>query len=104
MSNAPAPHSPTAAWRGSKNAAGQLVSIEKVFRFADFDAALVFANGVGSIARQQNHHPSILLQWGSCVVRWSTHDAGNTVTERDVACADLCDAFYLSLPTGSTLA
>jgi pterin-4a-carbinolamine dehydratase len=35
-----------------------------------------------------------LLQWGSCVVRWSTHDAGHTVTERDIACADLCDKLY----------
>ncbi len=81
-------------WRGNKNAAGQLASIERVFAFADFDSALAFVNGVATIAQQQNHHPSILLQWGSCVLRWSTHDAGNTVTERDLVCADLCDALY----------
>lgn len=81
-------------WHGNKNAAGQLASIEKVFTFADFDTALAFANGVALIAQQRNHHPSILLQWGSCVVRWSTHDAGHTVTERDIACAQLCDTLY----------
>ena len=52
-------------WHGSKNAAGQLASIEKVFAFADFDTALAFANGVALIAQQHNHHPSILLQWGA---------------------------------------
>ncbi len=86
--------SPLSTWRGSKNAAGQLASIEKVFAFADFDSAMAFANGVAAIAAAANHHPSLLLQWGSCVVRWSTHDAGNTVTERDIACAEQCQALY----------
>ena len=82
----------------TENAAGQLASIEKVFAFADFDTALAFANGVALIAQQHNHHPSILLQWGLCVVRWSTHDAGHIVTERDVACAECCDALYQHRP------
>ncbi|MFI0545502.1 MAG: 4a-hydroxytetrahydrobiopterin dehydratase [Brachymonas sp.] len=81
-------------WHGSKNAAGQLASIEKAFAFADFDSALAFANRVADIARAENHHPSLLVQWGSCVVRWSTHDAGHTVTERDVRGAELTDAAY----------
>ena len=81
-------------WHGRKNSAGQLASIEKHFVFTDFDTALAFANRVAAIAAQENHHPSLLLQWGSCVVRWSTHDAGNTVTERDIACAEQCQALY----------
>ena len=81
-------------WHGSKNAAGQLASIEKVFAFADFDTALAFANGVALIAQQHKRRPSIVLQGGLCVVRWSTHDAGHIVTERDVACAECCDALY----------
>jgi len=81
-------------WRGSKNAAGQLASIEKVFAFANFDLAMAFANSVAAIASAQDHHPVLLIQWGSCVVRWSTHDAGNTVTPRDVTCAELCDQAY----------
>ncbi len=81
-------------WHGRKNSAGQLASIEKHFVFADFDTALAFANRVAAIAAQENHHPTLLLQWGSCVVRWSTHDAGNLVTPRDVRCAELTDAAY----------
>lgn len=82
-------------WRGSKNASGQLASIEKVFSFDDFVACMAFANRVAALAEQQNHHPTLLIQYSTCVVRWSTHDAGNTVTARDVECAALTDGAYL---------
>ncbi len=81
-------------WHGSKNSAGQLASIEKRFAFADFDAAMAFAQRIAAIAAQENHHPTLLIQWGCVVLRWSTHDAGNTVTAQDVRCAELSDAAY----------
>ncbi|MEP6485347.1 MAG: 4a-hydroxytetrahydrobiopterin dehydratase [Rudaea sp.] len=50
--------------------------IGKAFKFADFLNALAFVNAVGWIAEQQNHHPDIELGWGTCTVRFSTHDVG----------------------------
>ena len=79
-------------WRANRTAAGVIVSIEKAFRFADFALSMAFANQVAELAEQKNHHPVLLVQWGVCVVRWSTHDAGNTVTPLDVECAALTDA------------
>lgn len=81
-------------WHGSKNAQGQLAFIERVFTFAHFSHCMAFANRVADIARQENHHPTLLIQAQTCVVRWSTHDAGNTVTARDVRCAEFTDAAY----------
>jgi len=79
-------------WRANRTAAGVIVSIEKAFRFADFALSMAFANQVAELAEQKNHHPVLLVQWCVCVVRWSTHDAGNTVTPLDVECAALTDA------------
>jgi len=50
--------------------------IGKQFKFADFAHALAFANAIGWIAEQENHHPDIELGWGKCTVRFSTHDVG----------------------------
>ena len=79
-------------WRATRTAAGAIASIEKAFRFSDFAKSMAFANKVAELAEQKNHHPVLLVQWGVCVVRWSTHDAGNTVTPLDVECAALTDA------------
>ena len=79
-------------WRATRTAAGVIASIEKAFRFSDFAKSMAFANKVAELAEQKNHHPVLLVQWGVCVVRWSTHDAGNTVTPLDVECAALTDA------------
>ncbi len=45
----------------------------KVFEFENFVGALDFANKVGALAEQQNHHPAILVEWGKVTVRWWTH-------------------------------
>ena len=43
------------------------------FKFKDFIQALAFTNRVGDIANQENHHPSILTEWGMVTVTWWTH-------------------------------
>jgi len=58
--------------------------LEKLFTFSDFREALNFVNKVGNIAEEHNHHPNITLQnYKEVLVRTTTHDAGNTVTEKD---------------------
>lgn len=47
--------------------------IEKVFKFADFASALAFADQVGELAEQENHHPALLTEWGKVTVSWWTH-------------------------------
>jgi len=47
--------------------------LEKIFRFKDFNEALIFTNRVGQIAEAENHHPAVLTEWGKVTVSWWTH-------------------------------
>ncbi|MFP4509678.1 MAG: 4a-hydroxytetrahydrobiopterin dehydratase [Spirochaetaceae bacterium] len=47
--------------------------LRRTFRVADFAAALDFANRIGAIAEEADHHPRITLEWGSVTVSWWTH-------------------------------
>jgi 4a-hydroxytetrahydrobiopterin dehydratase len=70
---------------------GADVAIEKTFAFKNFLRTMGFANAVAYIAEQQDHHPELLVQYGSCSVRFNTHDV-HGITQTDFACAALVDA------------
>ncbi len=53
------------------------------FAFKDFHEALEFINQVGDIAKQLNHHPKINNVYNVVELWLSTHDAGDTVTDKD---------------------
>ena len=62
-------------------------SLEKTFKLADFSEALGFIVRLGVEAERLNHHPLLTNVWNRVTLRLNTHDAGNKVTERDVALA-----------------
>ena len=64
--------------------------IEKAFRFASFHDTMAFVNAVAWIAHRDDHHPDLVVGYGSCRVVWSTHDAGG-VTLNDCICAAKVD-------------
>ena len=45
----------------------------KNFKFNNFSRALEFANQVGVIADDLNHHPDLHIAWGKCLVEIWTH-------------------------------
>lgn len=47
--------------------------LEKTYSFDDFVQALAFTNQVGELAESENHHPDILLSWGSAKITIWTH-------------------------------
>ncbi len=47
--------------------------LERTFRFADFAEANVFADRVGALAEEQDHHPEITFGWGFTRVSIRTH-------------------------------
>lgn len=58
--------------------------LEKLFVFSNFKEALAFVNKVGDLAEEMQHHPNITLQnYKEVFIATTTHDAGNTVTEKD---------------------
>lgn len=50
--------------------------LRRIFSFKNFAEALAFANQVGDLAEQHNHHPALLVEWGKVTVRWWTHKIG----------------------------
>ncbi len=50
--------------------------LERVFKFKDFAQALEFANKVGAIAEEEDHHPMITTEYGRATVNWWTHMIG----------------------------
>ena len=66
-------------------------AIEKHWRLPGFRQAMALAQAVADLAEQLNHHPDLLVSYGHCTVRWTTHDAGG-VTALDLAAARHTDA------------
>jgi len=67
--------------------------LRRVFKFKDFAAALAFTNQVGEIAGQQDHHPTLLTEWGKVTVTWWTHAIGG-LHANDFVMAAKTDRLY----------
>lgn len=65
--------------------------LEKTFEFRDFVAAFGFMTRVAIHAEKMNHHPEWFNVYNKVIVRLSTHDAGNMVTELDFALAQIME-------------
>ena len=70
--------------------------LSREFQFKDFNEALDFANKVGVIAENMQHHPDIFLHsYNRVRVYLTTHDQGQ-VTEKDHNAADMIDKLLTS--------
>lgn len=67
-------------------------SLQAEFKFKDFSQAFAFMTEVAMVAEKMNHHPEWTNVWNTVRFKLNTHDAGNTVTERDHKLAAKIDA------------
>lgn len=58
-------------------------ALEAHFSFKDFREAQSFINSIADLSEQEQHHPEIHWVYNKIVLRLNTHDAGNTITEKD---------------------
>jgi 4a-hydroxytetrahydrobiopterin dehydratase len=58
-------------------------ALEGSIVFADFIAAWAFVSRVALLAEKHAHHPEITIAYNKVRLRLTTHDAGNTITEKD---------------------
>ena len=61
--------------------------LSRDFRFEDFSAAFAFMTRVALLAEQANHHPNWSNVYNVVTIALTSHDAGNVVTEKDIALA-----------------
>jgi 4a-hydroxytetrahydrobiopterin dehydratase len=73
------------AWQEVNN------TLTKTFKFKDFTEAFGFMTKVAIVAEKMNHHPTWTNTWNTVAFELTTHDAGNTVTDRDRKLADAID-------------
>jgi 4a-hydroxytetrahydrobiopterin dehydratase len=62
------------------------------FTFKDFKVAFAFMSHVAEAAEEMQHHPRWSNQWNEVEIWLSTHDAGDSVTDKDRALAEAIDA------------
>ena len=69
------------------------VRLEREFDFENFATALAFANRVGGLSEDVNHHPNIELAWGRVKLCISTHTVKG-LSETDFVWAARAQALY----------
>jgi 4a-hydroxytetrahydrobiopterin dehydratase len=65
-------------------------SIVREFRFPAFSRTIAFVNAVAWIATVEGHHPELLVNYGSCRVRYLT-TAIDGLSDNDFICAAKID-------------
>lgn len=71
--------------------------LKNSFDFKDFRQAMKFMNLVADAAEAANHHPWWSNVYDKVNIELTTHDAGNTITEKDHQLAKQIDKIYLDV-------
>ena len=62
------------------------------FKFADFSEAFAFMTRVALLAEKADHHPWWSNVYNQVTIKLTTHDAGNTITDKDRVLAKAIDS------------
>ncbi|GAB4376389.1 MAG: 4a-hydroxytetrahydrobiopterin dehydratase [Salibacteraceae bacterium] len=68
--------------------------LKKEFEFNDFNEAWGFMSRVALLAEVRGHHPDWSNVYNKVTIKLSTHDQGNTVTEKDRKLAEAIDQLF----------
>ncbi len=68
--------------------------LKRSFQFGNFIDAFAFMTKVAFIAEKMNHHPNWSNVYNKVDIALCTHDAGNTVTEKDRKLSAEIDKIY----------
>ena len=68
--------------------------LHKKFKFKDFSEAFAFMTRVALEAEKMDHHPLWTNTYNQVEIWLSTHDAGDTVTEKDRTLSKKIDKMF----------
>ncbi|MEN2280610.1 4a-hydroxytetrahydrobiopterin dehydratase [Algoriphagus sp. SE2] len=68
--------------------------LKQTFKFKDFQEAFAFMTRVAFLAEAAQHHPNWSNVYNQVTIELTTHDKGNTVTEKDHSLAKAIDAIF----------
>ncbi len=69
-------------------------ALHQTFTVTDFTEAFAFMTEVAFAAEAANHHPEWSNVYNRVTIKLTTHDAGNTVTEKDRKLAKRIDTIF----------
>ena len=67
----------------------------KTFHFSDYNAVMTFVNKVMQIAEDQNHHPSLLVEYALVRISITDHDLGR-VSEKCIKFMEAVDLIEIN--------
>ena len=68
--------------------------LKRSFEFNNFIEAFAFMTKVAFVAEKMNHHPNWSNVYNKVEIKLSTHDAENTVTDKDKKLAAEIDKLF----------
>jgi 4a-hydroxytetrahydrobiopterin dehydratase len=69
--------------------------LKKVFKFKNFDTALKFLEEIAQLAKLENHHPALLLDFDHVTLTITTHSVKG-LTENDFILAAKAEIIFLT--------
>lgn len=64
------------------------------FEFSDYHGTIEFVNALAWMIHAQDHHPELTVRYRHCIIAYSTHTAGNRISENDFICAAKANRIY----------
>ena len=52
---------------------GDINILSKIYSFDSYEDSVKFSTDIAKLAEDEDHHPAILLEWGSVKVQWWSH-------------------------------
>ncbi len=68
--------------------------LQATFKFKNFMEAFGFMTEVAFYAEKQGHHPNWSNVYNTVEIHLTTHDAGNTITEKDHKLAEAISTVF----------
>jgi 4a-hydroxytetrahydrobiopterin dehydratase len=68
--------------------------LHRSFEFKNFVDAFAFMTKVAFVAEKMGHHPNWTNVYNKVHIQLSTHDANDTITEKDVQLSKEIDAIF----------
>lgn len=68
--------------------------LRKKFEYKGFLKTMSFVNAVAWEANRLMHHPDMEVTFSTCTINITTHDEGNTLTDKDFSLAKAIDNLF----------
>jgi 4a-hydroxytetrahydrobiopterin dehydratase len=68
--------------------------LQREYAFRDYHETIAFVNALAWMIHGQDHHPQLWVRYRHCGVAFTTHSAGNRLSENDFIRAAKADAIY----------